>query len=719
MKKNNLEVKIFDTRLRLGREAAAALAERINSLLEKQAFVNIIFAAAPSQNEFLMTLRKTPVDWSRIRAFHMDEYIGLSADAPQSFGNFLREIIFDRLSFCEVYYINGQAPDKESECKRYAALLKQYPTDIVCMGIGENGHIAFNDPPVANFNDPAWVKVVTLDADCRQQQVNDRCFLSLNLVPECAFTLTIPALMSAPYIYCMVPGETKANAVFNTLNGAVRTECPASILRNHLNAVLFLDKLSSSKLKSNLLMAMLLLLFFSITGCGGLQNRPSKIVNPVQLITLDPGHFHAALVQKSDYPEVDSVVHVYAPAGKELQAHLALIEKYNTRVENPTHWKEEVVTGSDYLAQLFKARAGNVVVIAGNNQKKTSYIRQAIDSGFNVLADKPMVINAADFAMLEQAFLTAGKNKKLLYDIMTERYQITNILQKELAQLPEVFGALQRGTLDSPAVVRESVHHFYKEVSGKPLQRPAWYFDVTQEGDGIVDVATHLVDLVQWDCFPGQALDYKKDIHMLSAGRWPTDLQPAEFKKVTGLDTYPAFLLPYTKDSILQVYANGEMNYTLRSIHVQVIVKWNFQAPPGCGDTDFSLMRGSLSNLVVRQNKEQQFKPVLSIEPLHSSAGFDTVVLAAINKLGAKYPGLEARKTNIGWELVIPQKYKLDHEGTFAEVMKKYLGYLKNNNLPAWEVPGMLAKYYTTIMALEMAQTSAKGPGAKLKKYTH
>lgn len=221
---------------------------KMNELLTKQDFVNIIFAAAPSQNEFLAVLIKSSVIWSHVRAFHMDEYIGLRADAPQGFGNFLKEKIFSKLPFAVIHYINGNTAAPEEVCKRYADLLMQFPVDIVCMGIGENGHLAFNDPPVADFNDEQLVKIVEQDQSCRQQQVNDGCFATINEVPKNAITLTIPALMAAKYIYCMVPGPTKAEAVFNTLNQDVVEQYPSTILRRHDNAILYLDALSSGNL---------------------------------------------------------------------------------------------------------------------------------------------------------------------------------------------------------------------------------------------------------------------------------------------------------------------------------------------------------------------------------------------------------------------------------------------------------------------------------------
>ncbi|WP_258140456.1 glucosamine-6-phosphate deaminase [Mucilaginibacter phenanthrenivorans] len=235
--------------MEMGEAAAEIVLQKIADLLSKQHYVNIIFAAAPSQNEFLAALVKNElIDWERVNAFHMDEYIGLPEGDSRTFASFLKQKIFIKLPFHNVNYINGNAPDLEMECERYAGLLKQYPVDIVCMGIGENGHIAFNDPHVADFNDPLRVKIVNLDTACRQQQVNDKCFDVLSAVPTHAITLTIPALMAAKYIYCMVPGEKKAQAVYDTLNAAINEECPATILRNHENALLYLDEDSAGKL---------------------------------------------------------------------------------------------------------------------------------------------------------------------------------------------------------------------------------------------------------------------------------------------------------------------------------------------------------------------------------------------------------------------------------------------------------------------------------------
>ena len=245
-----LIVKIYSTREEMGKAAASNTAATINKLLQEKEEINMIFAAAPSQQEFMQQLiSDQSIPWKRINAFHMDEYIGLKKDAPQGFGNFLKERLFSKVPFKTVHYINGQAPDSVEECERYARLLEKYPVDIVCLGIGENGHIAFNDPHVADFNDPKIVKTVELDVACRTQQVNEGLFMSLAMVPKQAITITIPALLKADYMFCMVPGENKAKAVFRTLNGEIDEECPATILRTKEKAELYLEKTSASLIK--------------------------------------------------------------------------------------------------------------------------------------------------------------------------------------------------------------------------------------------------------------------------------------------------------------------------------------------------------------------------------------------------------------------------------------------------------------------------------------
>ena len=249
LKMDNLEVRIFENRTLMGEAAANDIKERIKALLLEKSEINMIFAAAPSQNDVLKALvEDSSIEWNRVNAYHMDEYIGLDKNAPQGFGNFLKAHIFGLVPFKSVNYIDITTNDPEAEAERYGKLLRENPTDIVVMGIGENGPIAFNDPPVADFKDSKAVKPVKLDEICRQQQVNDGCFASISEVPTHAMTLTVPTLVAAPYLFCIVPAPTKAKAVYETLNGTIDEHCPASILRLQKNAVLYLDDKSSALL---------------------------------------------------------------------------------------------------------------------------------------------------------------------------------------------------------------------------------------------------------------------------------------------------------------------------------------------------------------------------------------------------------------------------------------------------------------------------------------
>ena len=246
--KDNLKVKIFETRSSMGIAAAEMVSEKIIELLKTKEYVSIIFFSASSQNEFLAALKEKKLSWNRVNAFHMDEYVGLDKDAPQGFGNFLKERLFDQVPLREIHYLDGNSADPEQECTRYAALLEKYPTDIVCLGIGENTHLAFNDPHVADFNDPKIVKVVDLDQDCRLQQVNDGCFNNIDQVPTHALTITIPALFKSSYAYAVAPGDLKANAIYHTLNSEIGETYPSTILRKHTNSILFIDENSAAKL---------------------------------------------------------------------------------------------------------------------------------------------------------------------------------------------------------------------------------------------------------------------------------------------------------------------------------------------------------------------------------------------------------------------------------------------------------------------------------------
>jgi predicted dehydrogenase len=440
------------------------------------------------------------------------------------------------------------------------------------------------------------------------------------------------------------------------------------------------------------------------------QNTEEMKSEKLKLMTLDPGHFHAALVQKKMYDNVDSVVYVYAPEGKDVEMHIERIRAFNTRKEDPTWWIEKVYLGPDFFEKMLKEQPGNVMVLSGNNAKKADYIVKTINLGINILADKPMIIRPEEFPILENAFTLAAQNDVLLYDIMTERYEITTILQKELSRIPEIFGQQLSGSAEQPAITKESIHHFFKYVSGNALVRPAWFFDVEQQGEGLVDVTTHLVDLVQWECFPDQVIDYRQDIELIHARRWTTDLSPEQFKKVTGLNAYPEYLLKDVDGETLRVYSNGDITYKIKNVHAKVSVIWKYQAPEGTGDTHYSIMRGSKSDLIIRQGEAEGYKPILYVAGKLDTADFASSIDRVISTdLQRKYPGISAERISDNeWRINIPDEYKVGHEAHFSQVTEKFLEYLENGNMPAWEVPNMLAKYYTTTEALKMAKSGSE-----------
>lgn len=421
----------------------------------------------------------------------------------------------------------------------------------------------------------------------------------------------------------------------------------------------------------------------------------------VRIMTLDPGHFHAGLIHKSMYPSVDSTVYIFAPEGPELKDHLNRIAGYNNRPENPTSWNLEVYTGADYLQKMISQKPGNVMMVAGKNDRKVDYILAAIENGIHVYADKPLVINPEGFKKLVKAFELAEEKNLLLFDIMTERFEITTLLQREISMIPDVFGELETGSPENPAITKESVHHFFKYVSGAPLIRPEWFFDVSIEGDGIVDVTTHLVDLIQWEAFPEVTLD-TTDVQMLSAKRWATSLTLEEFQKVTGKSEFSDFLQKDVKDGKLEVFSNGEMNYTLKGKHAKASVIWNFQAPEGSADTHYSMMRGTKANLIIRQGKDENYRPALYVQLIGSD--ITQLEKAVKETLQAKYPGIDLMKMPSGeYQVIVPDSYHNGHEAHFAQVTERFLEYYKAGKMPEWEVPNMITKYYTNIKAREFA----------------
>jgi predicted dehydrogenase len=438
----------------------------------------------------------------------------------------------------------------------------------------------------------------------------------------------------------------------------------------------------------------------------------------VRLMTLDPGHFHAGLIQKEMYPGVSEVVHVYAPLGPDLTAHLNRIAGFNLRRDNPTRWQLEIHTSNDPLERMLRDKPGNVVVLSGRNQIKIDRILASVKAGLHVLADKPWIISPADLPKLEEALSVAETNGVAAYDIMTERFEITTILQKALVNDPAVIGVVVKGTPDAPGVFMESVHYLMKTVAGVPNLRPAWFFDINQQGEALADVGTHLVDLVPWILFPDQAVDHRKDIQLHAAKRWPTMMTRAEFERVTGGSGFPDFLTTNLKEERLEYFSNTDVSYAVRGVHTRLKVLWGYEAAPGAGDTHFAVVRGTKARIEVRQGAEQKYRPELFVVPVQGAdlraAGASasqapgellSAVKSRVAALQSTFPGVAVEQAGADIHIVIPDNYRTGHEAHFAEVTRKFLEYLRApKTVPAWERPNMLAKYYVTTKGVELSR---------------
>lgn len=442
--------------------------------------------------------------------------------------------------------------------------------------------------------------------------------------------------------------------------------------------------------------------------CAGFSSCQQE-ADKLKLVILEPGHFHAALVQKESNPDLADEVFVYAPQGAELDAYLALVEGYNTREEAPTAWVPTLISTHDYLDQFSQNPQGDIVVLAGNNRYKIRNIGLATERGLHVLSDKPMVITPESFPLLEQAYQRAEEQGVILYDLMTERYNDLNIIQRALMADERLFGALQQGTPSSPAIESESIHHFIKMVSGAPMQRPMWYYDVEQQGDGIADVTTHLIDQIMWKCFPEEAINYRTDVVLHSASRWPTIFTKEDYQLSTGATEYPDYLLKDVKDDLLSIYANGKMEFAIRGVHVSLVVEWHKQAPEGTGDRHKFIVRGSNATLSILQGEKEGYQPRLYVERAAGAELSEEAFLAVLNEAVARiaehYPGLSVQPTESGAYLVdLPAELNSNHESHFNKVVQRFVEYVKAGKQPEWEVANTLSKYYITTQSLSLAK---------------
>jgi predicted dehydrogenase len=422
----------------------------------------------------------------------------------------------------------------------------------------------------------------------------------------------------------------------------------------------------------------------------------------MKLIVAEPGHFHAALLQKQMYPGLDRRVSVYAQVGLDAIEYVNRIAGFNARAANPTDWDLDVHFSANPMEDLVRDRVGaasgtspDIVVFAGRNRGKIDLILQALEGGFHVLADKPWIIESTDVPKLERALALAAERNLAAYDIMTERYEVTSELQREFVSDAAVFGELETGNPAQPAILLFSAHHIMKTVAGATLRRPAWFFDTEVQGEGLSDVGTHLVDLAQWTAFRDQAIDFGADIRILEGRRWPLTLTAAQLETITGQKSCPAGI---------DYYCNNAVDYLLCGAYVRIEAVWNWEAPPGAGDIYTARFRGSKAIVELRQGPAENHKPELYIAP--ASAAWRGDVFAAVRRLIAqlqpRWPGLDAVESGGELRLSIPEEFRVGHEAHFAQVANRFFEYVRApGSIPHWERPSMMAKYFVSTKGVD------------------
>ncbi len=415
------------------------------------------------------------------------------------------------------------------------------------------------------------------------------------------------------------------------------------------------------------------------------------------LLFYEPGHFHAALTLRSHNPRIAADVHVYAHPGPDRESFLGLIDAFNSREANPTHWRVRVHEADDPLSRLIEARCGDVVVLAGKNADKLATVARLHEAGFDVLADKPWLTSHTTLPRLRQA--TSGP--PLAMDIMTERHEILARLRRRVVASPRVFGEFVRDS-ERPAIEIASVHHLYKVVNGQPLQRPWWYYDAGIQGDGLVDIQSHLTDQVQWMVLGDEPGDYDRDIELRAARRWTTPVTLDLYRESTGQPEFPDALFGYISGGVLALPCNGEIEYSLKGVRVRQRAEWGQREPPGSTDLHPCLVRGTRCDFRVRHGPETGYVAKMYLEPV-PGVDIDAALSDAIADWQEDFPGLGSTSTDNGFELVIPEALRSTHESHFAMVLENFLDYLDAGCWPQWLTQGIRMRYELLARSRELA----------------
>lgn len=438
-----------------------------------------------------------------------------------------------------------------------------------------------------------------------------------------------------------------------------------------------------------------------LTGCSAFQHQPE----PIRLVTLDPGHFHAAVIQKKSYPGVSDKVYVYAPKGEDLNMHLQRIAEYNQRSESPTSWREKIYAGNDFLQKMMQQKKGNLLILAVNNKYRSRYISEGIKAGYHLFSDKPMAITSEEYQSLLQAIDMAQKKKLMILDMMSERHQVTNALQKDLVNQKALFGEIGPGSPENPAIVITNTHHFCKIVSGVANTRPEWYFDPNQQGVGIADVNTHLVDLVQW-IIAGEKCIEPENVEVIAARRWDSALTLEQYRQITRKENFAPFLQPYVRNGILCVPSNGEIDFKVNGIYARVSIQWNFMAPEGAGDMQTATVNCEKGSVTIEQGPEQLYKPSIHVRFNDPENRPDTEeeLEKVIMKLSGKYPSISLNRENDLFRIMIPDSLFVDHETLITKSMEKLLDYYHNGGVPQWEIAQLKTKYRIISEAVRLSE---------------
>lgn len=419
------------------------------------------------------------------------------------------------------------------------------------------------------------------------------------------------------------------------------------------------------------------------------------------LMFLAPGHFHAALTLRERHPLVGDEIAVYASEEAEVREFLDLVASFNLRPERPTAWRPVLRVGGDPLARLLAERPGDLVILAGRNDRKLGWIRRLHDAGLPVLADKPWMAGGAALADLRHVL--AGP--PLAMEMMTGRHEITMAVERMLVAAPDVFGGFAPD--GGAAITFESAHHLEKRVNGAPLRRPPWYFDVTTQGDGLEDIPTHLVDHAQQlvshagrsahgpggSGRPSDDAATSLPLQIVAARCWPTMVPRELFARVTGLADFPTALADLVGDHGLEYFANAQLAFRCGGVLVETSTRWELTEPPGAGDAHWAHLRGTRADIHVEQSAATGWRRRLLVTPRRDPTATEEALRRCLADGEPKLPGLGVTRSPDGWELSIPPALRTPHESQFPRVLDEFLGYVERGEWPARRAADTRGKY--------------------------